>query len=209
MSEARSDRVTPVASLQEFFKNSVTRAMARQRVKAADLTAYYVVNLLTLFGRSEQLFDREDGSVGLKPLAAVLAQAVATERAEERRYALQRIGDVSLFVAGFLGESLARRLVGIDYYVQMGGSAYSSLAESVRGSARGRALSGVFGELAEKFRDFVDVLGEVRDAAHGNRDQDVLHLYELWLTTGSRRAARLLRRAGIEPNDALDARTRH
>jgi hypothetical protein len=208
MSEARSDQVTPVVSLQEFFKNSVTQAMARQRVEAADLTAYYVVNLLTLFGRSEQLFDREHGSVGLRPLAAVLAQAAAAERAEERRYALQRIGDVSLFVAGFLGESLARRIVGVDYYVQMGGTAYGSLAECVRGTVRGRALSAVFAELAEKFRDFVDVLGEVRDAA-ANRDQDVLHLYELWLTTGSRRAARLLRRAGIEPNDVLNMHTRH
>lgn len=209
MSEARSGRVRPIASLQEFFKDSVEQAMEHQRVEADDLTAYYVVNLLTLFGRSEQLYEPLAGSIGLRPLALVLADAIEARDREERHHALQRVGDISLFVAGFLSDSLARRVVDVDYYVQMGGTAYGSLAESVRGTARGRAFGGVFAELAEKFQGFVDVLAEVRDGARGKDHEDLLRLYELWLKTGSRRAAGLLRRAGIEPNEALDAQTRH
>jgi hypothetical protein len=209
MSTAKAEQVTPVVSLEEFFKNSVSAAMSRQGLCSDDLTAHYVVNLLTLFARSEQFFDHSDGTVGLKPLALVLADAVEAPRREERNVALQRIGDVSLFVAGFFGESLSYRIVDVDYYVQMGGSAYGSLADSVRGTLRGRVLRGVFAELAEKFQDFVDVLGDVRDEARAHRDHDILRLYEVWLRTGSRRAARLLRRAGIEPNQELDAKTRH
>jgi hypothetical protein len=89
----------------------------------------------------------------------------------------------------------------------MGGSAYGSLSSSVRGTLRGRALSGVFAELAEKFQAFVDVLGDVRDDA--SAEVDVLRQYEIWLRTGSARAAELLRKAGVEPNQALDADTRH
>jgi hypothetical protein len=192
-------RIRPVVSLQEFFKDSVAQAMARQRIKAEEHTAYYVVNLLTLFARSEALFDQTENGLELKPLAKVIAESAASELAADQRYALQRVGDVALFVAGFLPDGLVARLVDVDYYVRLGGSAYSTLSDRVRGSLRGQVFGAVFAELAEKFRDFVDVLNEVSAAAHNNTDIDVLRTYEIWLRTGSTRAARLLRSKGIEP----------
>jgi hypothetical protein len=202
------ERIRPVASLQEFFKDSVAEAMTRQQVKADDHTAFYVVNLLTLFARSEALFDQTENGIELKPLAKVLAESFETELAKERRQALQRVGDVSLFIAGFLGDGFAAKLVDVDYYVQMGGSAYGALSESVRGSVRGRVFGAVFAELADKFQEFVDVLNEVRSEAN-NKDIDVLRTYEVWLRTGSKRAARLLRQQGIEPQRTLVGSTRH
>lgn len=201
------ERVKPVASLQEFFKDSVAGAMTKQGLDADDHTAYYVVNLLTLFARSEALFDRTENGTELKPLAKVLAEAVDSARPEERNFALQRVGDVSLFMAGFFGDAMTTRLVDVDYYIYMGGSAYGALSEQVRGSLRGKVFSSVFAELAEKFPDFVDVLAELRSAV--NQDIDILRTYELWQRTGSRRAARELRRVGIEPNEAVDGSTRH
>lgn len=209
MQSTHETRVRPVRSLQEFFRDSVYDAMDRQGVAAEDHTAYYVVNLLTLFARSEALYEGTDEGAPLKPLALLLADAVEARSAEERNFALQRLGDISLFVAGFFSESLARRQVDVDYYVRMGGSAYSSLSESVRGSFRGQVYTSVFAELASKFQDFVDVLGDVRDEARGNDDHDVLRLYEVWLKTGSERAARLLRKLGVEPTRTPDATKRH
>ncbi|MFO7285784.1 MAG: hypothetical protein LOD94_00715 [Gammaproteobacteria bacterium] len=209
MPAMRETKVKPVWSLEEFFRNSVSSAMARQGLSADDHTAYYVVNLLTLFARSEVLYDGSPEGRWLKPLALFLAEATEAPTEDERNFALQRIGDISLFIAGFFGEALARRQVDVDYYVRMGGSAYGSLSERVRGSMRGRIYTAVFAELASKFQDFVDVLTEVRDEARGNDDIDILRLYEVWLKTGSKRAERTLRRLGIEPNHALDAMSRH
>jgi len=202
------DRVRPVASLQEFFRESVAEAMQRQRLDADDHTAYYVVNLLTLFSRSEALFDETPEGPELRPVAKILADGLAAQGAPERNHALQRVGDISLFVAGYLGEGLARKLVDIDYYVQMGGSAYGALADMLRGSVRGKVFGSVFAELAEKFQDFVDVLADIRDEACPTQ-RDILRLYETWIRTGSRRAARQLRACGIEPNHALKGETRH
>jgi hypothetical protein len=202
------ERVRPVKNLQEFFRSSVEEAMHRQQLHADDHTAYYVVNLLTLFARSEALFDETEMGVELKPLARVMSDAVDSEQAPEMNYALQRVGDVSLFVAGFLGEGLHARFVGVDYYVRMGGSAYSTLATNVRGSIRGRVFADVFAELAEKFQDFVDVLADIRDEACSSQ-ADILRLYETWQKTGSRRAARILRARGIEPSQAGSGDVRH
>jgi hypothetical protein len=205
----QADRSRPVASLQEFFKNSVADAMEKQGVAADDHTAYYVVNLLTLFARSEKLYDRSTDGPGPPPLALLLADAAAAHDSQTRNLALQRVGDTSLFVAGFFGDGFARKLVDIDYYIDIGGAAYGSLSANVRGTTRGRAFSVVFAELARKFRDFVDVLAEIRDSGRSADDVDVLRLYDVWLKTGSTRAARLLRSQGIEPNVTLDASTRH
>lgn len=209
MRSSGKQRVKAVVSLQEFFKDSVAGAMTRQGVDADDHTAYYVVNLLTLFARSEALFERTENGTELRPMALILADAVDCARVEERHYALQRVGDISLFLAGFFGEGMARRLVDVDYYVNMGGSAYSVLSEQVRGSLRGRMFGAVFAELSAKFIDFVDVLAEVRSEAGARKDVDILRTYELWQRTGSRRAERELRRNGIEPNRAVDGNTKH
>lgn len=190
--------IRTIDNLREFFMDSVSDAMGRQRLDADEQTACYVVNLLTLFSRSEALFDDSGDGPELTPIAKVLAAAADAERASERDYALQRAGDVSLFIAGFLGHGLAAKLVGIDYYIRLGGIAYQTLAVNLRGSMRGRALGGVFTELAEKFGGFVDVLAEVRDGADVS-EADILRLYDTWQRTGSTQAARLLRSLGIQP----------
>lgn len=204
-----TETIRPVASLQEFFKDSVEQAMERQRIDADDHTAYYLVNLLTLFARSETLFDGSSAGSGLQPLALLLADAAAADDVQVRNFLLQRVGDTSLFVAGFFGDGFERKLVDIDYYIDIGGAAYSSLSVELRGTLRGRIFGGVFAELAAKFRDFVDVLAEIRDSSKRIDDFDLLRLYEVWLRTGSQRAARLLRERGIEPDRSLDGRTRH
>lgn len=196
----RPERLVPVASLREFFRDSVGAAMATNHVVVDCDTSHYVVNLLTLFARSDALFDPADPGRSMKPLALMLADAVQSASSGERNCTLQRLGDVSLFVAGFFAEGLHRKSVGVDYYVNMGCGAYRTLSMNIYGTTRGRALAGIFRELAEKFQDVVDVLHEVRDSARGCPDRDVLRLYECWLTTGSRRAGRLLRQAGVEPN---------
>jgi hypothetical protein len=198
-SAAPSDALQAVTSLQEFFEQSLGAALASNRVTVDGDTSHYVVQLLTLFARADACHDVADSGPGHRPLALILADAVQAASREERAYMLQRLGDVSLFNAGFFAEALHERAVGLDYYCNMGGGAYRMLATGAHTSLRARALAQVFAELAAKFLDLVDVLNEVRESARGSTDQDVLRLYENWLRTGSRRAGRLLRQAGIQP----------
>jgi hypothetical protein len=197
---AERGTLVPVQNLLEYFRDSVDAAMAENRVIVEKETAFYLVNLLTFFARSDAFFDAGDSRDGVKPLALMLADAVETVRPDARHFALQRLGDVALFIAGFFAERLHRAPVGLDYYCNMGGAAYRSLALQIRGTTRGRAMSPTFEELAAKFPELVDVVNEVKESARSARDEDILRLYDAWLKTGSRRAARLLRQAGVEPS---------
>ncbi|NND45139.1 MAG: hypothetical protein HKN58_07430 [Xanthomonadales bacterium] len=185
--------------MQEFFHSSITDVVERQRVEIDPHAAHYVVNLLTLFSRSTELYEEQPEYYGLRPLALMLAEAAHAERLDQRNYLLQRIGDVALFIAGFFADGLAGKAVDIDYYIYMGGNAYDSLSDEIRGTVRGRAFAPVYRELADKFQVLVDVLNEVADGARESSDVDLLRAYEVWLKTGSKRAEALLRQSGVEP----------
>ncbi|MFQ6006355.1 MAG: hypothetical protein ACE5OQ_12720 [Woeseia sp.] len=206
---AAGRRVVQVHDLRDYFRESIDAAIDNQGVDVDPHAAHYVVNLLTLFARSEDLFEDHGDAYGLRPLALMMADAAEASSAMERTFSLQRIGDVALFVAGFFADSLAHKLVDLDYYIYMGGTAYGSLSDEIRGTARGRVLADVYRELAAKFQIVVDVLNEVRDTARGSSDIDLLRTYEVWLRTGSRRAARLLKQQGVVPMPSAVSRNRH
>ena len=197
--------IQPVASLKEFFRDALHDALSHQRVAVEDQTEHYVVNLLTLFSNTDALYERQPDEAaqrsGLKPLAMMLGEALEAPTHEARCRGLQRLGDVSLFIAGFFSAGFARKLVDVDYHIAMGGRAYGTLAESCT-PARGRTLREVFAELAAKFVPVVDALNEISESSYQHSDRDRLRLYELWVKTGSERSRRLLRKLGIEPAPA-------
>lgn len=203
MEDAAAARpVLAVTNLREFFHESMQTALRKQHVDIDDHTEHYVVNVLTMFARSEELYESTPEGVRLKPLAHMLAEAAEARTPQLRDDALRRLGDVSLFMAGFFAQSFARKLVDIDYHIAMGGGAYGTLAENLRGSMRGQAFAAVFLELAQKFQRVVDVLNDVADMAYTHSDKDILRLYEVWLKTGSPRAYSILRKLGVAPVSA-------
>jgi len=207
--QSRNDRVVQVQNLADYFRTSIDGVISRHGVDVDPHAAHYVVNLLTLFSRSEELYEDRGDTYGLRPLALMMADAADAPTVAQRNYALQRIGDVALFISGFFADSLANKAVDVDYYIYMGGSAYGSLSEEVRGTFRGNAFAHIYRELAAKFQVLVDVLNEVRDEARGESDRDLLRTYEIWLKTGSRRAKKLLADNGVVPISDARLKGRH
>jgi hypothetical protein len=183
----------------EYFKELVESALCHQRVHADELTAYYLVNLLCGFVHLDrtvgagQPFDAE-------PLALRLGRALEAGGVEQRR-GLRRVGDAALFISGFFSDSLRRKVVDVDYYIALGGYAYGQLSR-----LSDTTFAPVFGELADKFVAFVDILAEVSERSAMTSNLDVLRLYEKWLRTGSRREGARLVARGIVPNVAIVGR---
>src|SRR5437763_15747513 len=98
MSEAAS-RVLPVANLREFFRDSRQGALARQHLAVEDQSEHCVVNLLTLFARSEALYERAPEGMSLRQLVVRLCEAVEARSVEEGNRGVERLGDGWLFVA--------------------------------------------------------------------------------------------------------------
>jgi hypothetical protein len=188
-----------VSSLREFFRDAFHAASEHQRLDIDESAEQYVVNLLTMFSRADALYEKTSEGLRIRPLAHMLADALEAPSAAARQRGLQRLGDVSLFVAGFFARSFARKLIDIDYHIAMGGNAYSSLADTMQRSTSSRGIAAIYAQLAQKFQRLVDALNEVSDMSYRHSDADILRLYEIWMKTGSARAHGLLNKLGVQP----------
>jgi hypothetical protein len=176
-------------SLESYFRDEVDRAFKDEGLEPGGLTEHYLVQLLAGHAAQPIL----DEPLGLRLLRAI------EEAPRQRRATLREIGDTSLFVSGFWGDSLGRKLVDVDYYIEVGGTAYGELA---RGAPEigGKSLGQVFAELARNFARLVEVLMTVsRRTTRARTNRDVVRLYERWLRTKSGWAARRLVEEGVMP----------
>lgn len=183
--------LTLVAQPQDFFRELVTEAMGTQQISAKPETEFYLVNLLHQFMVTERLAEG--------PLALLLKTALETPEVPAQNALFRRIGDISLYVAGYFQDSLTRKMVDVDYYIEVGGTAYKQVAARTEEAA----LRPVYAELADRFGSFVEVLATVSDKTTPRTEKDLLRMYELWVRTKSERAAKALQEAGIIPNDTV------
>jgi hypothetical protein len=173
--------LTTHASVSGFFHEVVTEALQRKSLEVSPSAECYLVNLLGDY--AHQVISDE-------PLSLKLAAASAPA---DRVRALKEVGDTSLYVTGFFSESLSRKLVDADYYINLGGAAYRELAHRFNASHGARA---VYEELAANFPSFVEVLGEISRQVNFV-GTDVVKLYEKWLETRSEWIEHRLRSLGM------------
>lgn len=159
MEKACHDRgLIEATSLKAYFHEELNGILDRLHQDLSDDTRAYMVNLLHQFSRSDRFFEWYEERVTLRPLAMLYGEALHARNLHERRQMLRRLGDIALFIAGLFGPSLERKCVGVEYYINMGGSAYDSLSDSLA-ATRDRSLqSKTFRELAQNFAEMVMAL---------------------------------------------------
>jgi len=190
-----SEQLITDVNPQVFFQEALQDANSKHHLSTCHETTLYLSNLLTVFIQAEHLFAQTEDGLTLKPLAGMYAEAADARSVNERDSALRHLGDVALFISGLFPQSLSRSLVDVDYYINMGGSAYGFLADSRRVSRNTRVYSMIFHELSARFAEFVDVLG---DNTNLRQDSDILRLYEIWLCSSSKNAEEKLRKLCIQ-----------
>lgn len=176
-------------NLTEFFRDLLQSAMRSQEVQSSQDSEFYLVKLLEAFARVDRdWFDR--------PLALEFLESFHSPLTH--RYGkLKRVADTALFVSGLFMESLHRKLVSSDYYMQLGRTAYTHL--STLSDGLGAVPGDLFAELAERFPDFVRVLAEISFEELFRGDVHLLRVYTRWLYTRGERDARWLLRHGVIP----------
>ncbi|MFP5518403.1 MAG: hypothetical protein ACLGGX_00745 [Bdellovibrionia bacterium] len=187
-------------SPKEYFKELVSVGLEQRKIKAPLAVQEYLVDLLHHYLDAKNLFssDSEQASHP-QTLAEMYLLAQQSPRNEKRLELLRRLGDKALYVSGYFGDSLQRKVVDIDYYIQMGGTAYGQLYTICKSEELGQ----VYWTLAHNFVDYVDVLTVVSHKSMLRSDKDLLRLYESYVKTGSELAKeRLLELGLITPTDA-------
>jgi hypothetical protein len=195
--------LTESENLFDFFHEKVGTAVCRQGSGVSEEGIFYLTNLLVDQGRApDEAMDTTLVELHLRAQEGTRSTAIHTYRT---------LGDRALVLSGFFRQSLARKLVSLEYYMGMGSAAYGRLSHLlhepsgllVGDQAGHKALDEVFAELANCFAACSEVLKEVRqqvqaEVAQGS-DQVLLHMYEHWLETGDPSAGARLRELGLLP----------
>ena len=177
-----------VEDTRGFFQERMDKALERLGMEPSEQTSHYLLELLTRGTHS--VIATPD-----QPIVHQLAAALNETEPREQREKLRETGDAALYTCGFFQEHVQQRGMSVEYYAAMGGRAYSSAA-SHPGPHRQ-----VFGELAQGFRDFAQVLDEVRETTMLRTPQDIVRLYDRWRRTKSPKLAERLQEEGVFPGE--------
>lgn len=144
----------------------------------SELKAYLVI-LLQRFLRDPQL------------AASVLAMEYLKSQhafGSEQKTMLRNLGDKCLLFSGLFPERAKKCNVSVVYYVEMGHTAYGTLSELHISQPE---TSQLFNELKNHFVKLMDLLHQIRSMRE-DQALDPFQAAELWATTGSQHARRIL-----------------
>jgi hypothetical protein len=180
--------VSHTENLFDFFQGQVLNARSDLDLSLSEDASLYLANLLVDNTRADRPQRPQDTLAELHAAAAHAAPGAqaATYRA---------LGDHSLYTVGYFRDSLDRKLVGADYYADMGAAAYHR-TDQVLKCWFSDAFGPIFGELATRFRDCVSLLDRIR-STHEDRPEAIERLYQEWMATGDPVLAARLRRIGL------------
>jgi hypothetical protein len=181
-------------SPSEYFQTVVNEACEQRGFKTFPLAKGYLVDLLQFYVPASNLFDEVDAS-GRRTRETLAETFLKAQNAEAsvRVELMKKLADRSLYIAGFFGDSLQRKLIDVDYYIDMGGMAYGALASSVREDTAAKLYS----DYAHRFFDYVEVLTHISSRSALQNEENLMRLFEIYAKTGSEVAREKLMERGL------------
>ncbi len=194
--KASNESVELFVSPEGFFQELVQKGLSQRKIQTLPLVENYLVNLLQHYLDARNLFEAEYANESGQKNPKTLAEIYLTAQNSEppvRVEMLRKLGDRTLYISGFFGDSLSRKIVDIDYYAEIGGAAYASLAHCTREDT----MAKVYKTFAHRFLDFVDVLTYISHHSFVKSDESILRLYDRYMRTGSELAREKLVEMGV------------
>lgn len=182
-----------VSDPQSFFAESLDEATKQCGFVLLPTVRNYLVEVMQRFLTSENLFQvDEHGKMQSETRAEMFFRAAHAD-AGKRIEILKRLGDTSLYLTGFFAPSLQKKIVDIDYYVEMGALAYHQLSSAIPD----KSFSHLYGDISHRFTKYVDLLTLISHQTMPKGEVNLIALYESYLKNHSIAAKNKLEELGV------------
>ena len=186
-------------NLYDYFSDNVARVNEARHLELSLEAIRYLSAMLVELAKTEKVFPWSEPTT----LTELHCRAGGSSP-KQALYLYKQLGDHALYISGFFSESLEKKTVGVEYYADMGGSAYHRAAGLSCLSGELLTLSTIFEELSQRFRQWIGVLSELADMDKKDNPKDILRLYERWLTTRDVHTEERLRSLGMLPTEPIN-----
>jgi len=179
-----------------YFSEAVEAAWQERSLPPSPHLKSYITELLLHFLKSENLWSETvDGRKTREMLAVSLLKAQDLPPKGKIK-TLKSLGDHSLYMSGLFPDFFQRKIIDVDYYVDIGKSAFSTLSDCVGEES----FSSLYNKIAMTFEQLVDVLGVISQKSALTNTENILRMYDLYDKTSSARLEELLAEKGIVAN---------
>jgi hypothetical protein len=121
-----SKEIVTVANLQSFFYKNLSDLNQKSLCPVPEEAIYYSSSVLERYCLTHEFFEQENGRVQDKVLGIKLLEA-SQKRTEEQRRIYRDVGDTALMVCGYFSNSVNKKLMDVNYYIQLGQTAYDRM----------------------------------------------------------------------------------
>lgn len=185
---------TLILDSSRFFHNLVNEAVEERKIKTYPQIKSYLAEVMQHYLHTENLYDQQDSSGKRTRKTMTELYLTATQLgAKERVEKLKQLGDSSLYISGFFSDSFQRKIIDIDFYIDMGKMAFQSLAQDVDEDT----FSKLFNDISEQFLGLVDVLSLISQKAKMTDEDNILRMMDVYAKTGSSLRGETLAEKGV------------
>jgi len=185
-----------VQRVEGFIVDEIESAEEKLNIRLSKYTKIYILDLLKRLCTERDPLNLE--IIGDKPLAIVLMEAVRKDIFQKIRD-LKAVGDISLIFSGLYPEYLTRRLVDIDYYIEIGKRSYHLLSDTYSNLNKQQDLFILYSQLVAEFITLIQILTEMASDLHFLDEENLIKIYNRYRRTKIRKYLEILRKHQIEP----------
>lgn len=158
-------------SLQTFFFDELLAANKKSTTPLNNEMIYYSSKVMDKYSDTSKLFEEVEGKLTDKVLGIKYLESSQFPISKKKKE-IKDIADTTLFLCGFFSDSLERKLINIEYYINLGIMSYKRLDSLVPSYLD---MPFFFNNLADSFHHIINTMAMV---AHGmNVQHDVVTLF--------------------------------
>ncbi len=185
-----------VKHFDAFFVDEIEAAEEKLNLQLNPHSKLYLIHLLKHLSEGRDFFYSE--VIQDKPLAIVLMEAMHKNVFEKTRD-LKAVGDLSLIFSGLYPDFLTRRMVDIDYFIEIGRRSFHLLSEVYGPYKTKQDLASLYSWLVSEFLSLIEILTEISSELSFMDEANLAKALSRWHKTRIRKYLSIMESHKIEP----------
>jgi hypothetical protein len=183
-------------NVKELFFDLIIEFEKKLKIHLSEYSKLYLMKLLEELAAGNSYLNnivKED-----KPLIEILLEAVHQNIFEKIRN-LKALGDLCLLFGGLYPDYMTRKLVDIDYFINIGKNSYNLISDTYKNYTTKYDLYMLYSKLTQEYLKLINILTEISDELSFLDRDNLYKSLKRWERTGIKKYSEFIKSNNIIP----------